>query len=250
MKMREPPREDGRTSFRAIGAGALKRIATTRSMWSVVLLGTVTQQAIVLMAIIQQPVLLGFGFPIWSLGIFVAVQMLVGAAGSWLAGAFGQRVGLRVLFLVVPLVSALSLLAGVSDWPWMYALFMLPAAGYHLVFPHAAGFLARRVGEGERATVISMASMVASTATVVVTPLLGLLVDRSSLDSALTAASLGLATVAVLAYLAWVTSDDTKRDPQIAAGAGPSPDAGAADADALFPTADEAPPFVFPRGHP
>jgi len=131
-------------------------------MWSVVLLNTVTQQSIVLMAIIQQPVLLRFGFPIWSLGIFVAVQMLVGAAGSWVAGAFGQRAGLRVLFLVVPLVSALSLLAGISDRPWMYAFFMLPGAGYHLVFPHASGFLARRVGEGERATVISMASMVAS----------------------------------------------------------------------------------------
>ena len=157
--------------------------------------------------------MLQFGFPIWSLGIFVAVQMLVGAGGSYLAGAVGERLGLRVLFLFVPLISALSLLAGISDWPWMYGFFMLPAAGYHLVFPHASGFLARRVREGERATVISMASMVSSTATVAVTPVIGLLVDNSSLDTGLAAASLGLAALGLFAYAAWATSGDTVRDP-------------------------------------
>jgi MFS family permease len=213
LKMREPPRGGGRSSLRAIGTGALGRIVKTRSMWSVVLLNTVTTLSIVLLAIVQQPVLLEFGFPLWSLGAFVAGQMLVGAAGSYFSGPVGERVGLRVLFLVVPLVSALSLLAGVSDWPWAYAVFVAPAAGFHLVFPHASGFLARRVGEDERATVISMASMVASGTTVVVTPLLGLLVDRSSLDAGLIAASLGLTVVALLAYLAWVTSGDLRRDP-------------------------------------
>jgi MFS family permease len=217
MKMREPPRSGGHSSLRSIGSGALKQILTTRSMWSVVLLNTVTTLAFVLMAIVQQPVLLSFGLPVWSLGIFVAIQMLVGAGGSYIAGWMGKRLGLRPVFLFVPLISSLSLLAGVSDWPWMYGFFMLPAAGFHLVFPHASGFLARRVGEGERATVISMASMVASTATVMVTPALGLLVDRASLDAGLIAASLGLATLGLLAYLAWVTSEDTKRDPRAGA---------------------------------
>jgi len=217
MQMREPPRSGGHSSLRSIGSGALKQILTTRSMWSVVLLNTVTTLAIVLMAIVQQPVLLSFGLPVWSLGIFVAVQMLVGAGGSYIAGGVGERLGLRPVFLFVPLISSLSLLAGVSDWPWMYAFFMLPAAGFHLVFPHASGFLARRVDEGERATVISMASMVASAATVVVTPALGLLVDRASLDAGLIAASLGLATLGLLAYLAWVTSGDTRRDPKAGA---------------------------------
>ena len=53
LKMREPPRSNERASLRSIGIGALKRIATTRSMWSVVLLNTVTTLAIVLMAIVQ-----------------------------------------------------------------------------------------------------------------------------------------------------------------------------------------------------
>jgi len=250
LKMREPPREHQSSSFRAIGMSTLKKIVTTRSMWSVVLLGTVTQQAIVLMAIVQQPVLLQFGFPIWSLGLFVAVQMLVGAAGSWTAGALGQRIGLRTLFLVVPLISALSLLAGISDWPWMYAFFMLPGAGFHLVFPHASGFLARRVSEGERATVISMASMVASTATLVVAPVIGLLVDRSSLDTGLIAAALSLAALGLFAYLVWVTSDDTNRDPRGAARPTLEGVATAADSGPPLPRSDEAPPFVFPHGHP
>jgi MFS family permease len=179
-------------------------------MSSVVLLNTITTLSIVLLAIVQQPMLLEFGFPLWSLGAFVAGQMLVGAAGSYSSGPVGERVGLRGLFMVVPLVSALSLFAGVSDWPWAYAVFVAPAAGFHLVFPHASGFLARRVGEDERATVISMAS---SGTTVVLTPLLGLLVDRSSLDAGLIDASLGLTVVALLAYLAWETNGDLRRDP-------------------------------------
>lgn len=254
LQMREPPRSGERSSLRSIGSGALKRIVTTRSMWSVVILQTVTQQAIVLMAIVQQPVLLQYGFPIWSLGLFVAVQMLVGAAGSWIAGGFGERVGLRVLFFAVPLVSALSLLAGISDQPWMYAFFMLPAAGFHLVFPHASGFLARRVGEGERATVISMSSMVASVATVLVAPVIGLLVDSSSLDTGLLVASLGLASLGLFGYLMWVSSDDTRRDPQDPPTGHPrtaeAPGDEAATTINLPPGPGDVPPFVFPRGHP
>ena len=56
-------------------------------------------------------------------------------------------------------------------------------------FPHTNGFLARRVTERERATIISLASMVSSATSVTVTPLLGLLVDRQGLDPLLTAAN-------------------------------------------------------------
>lgn len=235
LRMTDPPRDRGTgrggVGVRAIGGSALKRIATTRAMWSVVLINGVSTVTIALMAVLQQPLLIKFGFPIWSLGIFVAVQLLVGAAGAWVAGAAGLRLGLRRVFLVVPVVSALSLLAGVSDWPWMYAFFLLPGAGYHLVFTNASGFLSRRVGERERATVISTASMVSSSATVVVTPVIGVLVDGSSLDTGLIAASLGLATVALLAYVAWSTSGDTTRDPATPPASAFTPRSGARPTD-------------------
>ena len=209
----EPPRRGGHAGIRAIGGRALARLASTRSMWSVVALQTVAIMSIILMATLQQPVLLRHGAPVWSLGAFIAVQMLVGAGGSWIAGPVGERLGLRTLFLLVPLASALSLLTGASDQAWTYAIFIFPAAGFHLVFPHTNGFLARRVSERERATVISLASMVSSATSVAVTPLLGLLVDRRGLDTAFLVAALGLATLTLLAYLAWVTSGDTARDP-------------------------------------
>jgi hypothetical protein len=82
----------------------------------------------------------------------------------------------------VPLASALSLPAGASDQAWTYSLFIFPAADFHLVFPHTNGFLARRVTERERATVISLASMVSSATSAAVTPLL---VDLQGLDTAL-----------------------------------------------------------------
>ena len=212
-RVTEPNARGGHAGIQAIGRQALRRLVTTRSMWPVVILQTVVVMSIILMATLQQPVLLSHGAPIWSLGVFIAVQMLVGAAGSWVAGPVGERLGLRALFLVVPLASAFALLAGVSNQPWSYAFFIFPAAGFHLVFTHTSGFLARRVTERERATVISLASMASSATSVAVTPLLGLLVDREGLDSALIVASLGLAALALIAYLAWSTSGDTARDP-------------------------------------
>jgi predicted MFS family arabinose efflux permease len=130
------------------------------------------------------------------------VQTLVGTAGFWIAGPVGERLGLRTLFLFAPLASALSLLAGPSDQAWTYALFIFPRANFHLVFPHSNGFLAHRVTERERATVISLASMVSSATSVTVTSLLGLLVDRQGLDTAFVAAALGFAALSLLAYVA------------------------------------------------
>lgn len=250
LQMHDPPQRGGRSSVRAIGTGALKRIATTRAMWSVVLINAVSTVTIALMAVLQQPLLINFGFPIWSLGLFVAVQLLVGAAGAWVAGAVGLRLGLHRVFLIVPIVSALSLLAGVSNWPWMYAFFMLPGAGYHLVFTNASGFLSRRVGEGERATVISTASMVSSSATVVVTPVIGVLVDGSSLDTGLIAASIGLATVALLAYIAWSTGGDTTREPAAPSDSPPTREGEPDPAAEIATTEDGAPSVVIPRRRP
>ena len=212
-RVTEPPRRGGRSSIRSIGGTAVATLFTTRSMWSVVLFQVVVTQAIILMATLQQPVLLAHGAPLWSLGVFIAAQMLLGAGASWLSGPVGERLGLRWMLLIVPAASALTLLAGASDLPWTYALFVFPAAGFHIVFPHASGFLARRVSERERATVISIASMAASATSVAVTPLLGLLADRRGLDTALIVAGLAFTGLALLAYLAWVTGGDTERDP-------------------------------------
>ena len=212
-RITEPPARGGRASIRAIGGRALGRLVSTRSMWSVVILQTVVIMSIILMATLQQPVLLRHGAPIWALGVFIAAQMLVGAAGSWIAGPVGERLGLRTVFLLVPLASALALLAGASHHAWTYALFIFPAAGFHLVFPHSSGFLARRVTERERATIISLASMVSGAASIVVSPLLGLLVDRRGLDTAFVVAAFSFAALSLLAYLAWTTSGDTSRDP-------------------------------------
>ena len=236
-RIAEPGARGGRAGIRAIGGQALRRLVTTRSMWSVVLLQTVVVMSIILMATLQQPILLRHGAPIWSLGVFIAAQMLVAAAGSWISGPVGERLGLRALFLAAPLASALALLAGASGQAWTYALFIFPAAGFHLVFTHTSGFLARRVTDRERATVISLASMASSATSVAVTPLLGLLVDRQGLDTGLVVASLGLAVLSLLAYLLWSTSGDTARDPARPPGRNEAID-------------DPAPPLVSPRGAP
>ena len=215
----EPPRKGGHAGIAAIGGAALRRLLSTRSMWSVTLLQGVTATSFLLMAVLQQPVLLSHGTPTWAIGGLIAGQMALGAGASWVAGWVGRRLGLNTLFLLVPVAACLSLLAGALDTAWTYGLFIFPSAAFHLVFPYSSAFLSRRVSEQERATVLSLASMAASAIAVTALPLLGEIVDRRGLDAGLVVAAVALSTISLLAYLAWVTSGDTQRH---AAGA-PAP---------------------------
>ncbi len=98
-RMHEPPRDDERHSYLQTGRLGLLLVARSAPMRALIVLMAVTTLAISIMAITQQLVIVRHGMPVWTVGLFVAVQMAVGAVGSAFADRLGRRLTLRRTFL-------------------------------------------------------------------------------------------------------------------------------------------------------
>lgn len=70
--------------------------------------------------------------------------------------------------------------------------------------------------DSQRATVLSIGSLVARLGGLLSAVLLGTLVDRSGLGGGLAAASVVLTVLALAAYVIWARSGDTQLEPAIA----------------------------------
>ncbi len=215
-RMHEPPREGARVPFLETGRASVVLVARTPALWSATLLMAVTTIAIMTMAQVMQPIVVGYGMPVWAVGVFVAVQMIVSAAGSWAADLVGRVVPLRHLLWIAPAGSTASLLAGATEVVWLFPLFILPGIGWNVLWPHFAEFVSRRAPDQQRATVISITNMAASAAVVVISPATGLAIDRLGLVPALGATVGALLLVTAAAYGAWWRAGDHEPAPHLA----------------------------------
>lgn len=211
--MHEPPREGERVPFLETGRTSAVLVLHSRPLWSATLLMAVTTIAIMTMAQVMQPIVLGYGVPVWAIGFFVAVQMIVAAAGSWVADLVGRVLPLRHLLWIAPAASAAALLAGASEVIWLFPLFILPGIGWNVLWPHFAEFVARRAPDQQRATVISIANLAASIAVVIASPATGYAIDRLGLATALIGTVVALLAMTGVAYAVWWTAGDHEADP-------------------------------------
>lgn len=210
----EPPHEGQRSSFLGTGSRALLRVTARRSMWGMILLFTVVGVSMTIMGLTLQPVVVSYGVPLWTLGLFAGSQMLVAAAGSWSAGAVGQRLRLpRTLFTML-LISTFALLGGASELIWLFPVFVLPAIGWGVAWPHVTDYLSRRTPNTERATVLSIMNMTMSAAAIVTSLIMASVIDRAGLGATLAAASVVLTLLGLLTYALWVTAGDTDVEPR------------------------------------
>ena len=227
----EPPRseEDERHSYLETGRQALRLVWRTRALlWAMVLMAS-TSVAIAAMAVLQQHLLREAGVPIWGIGLFVAGQLGVAAIGSWMAAPIGRWLGLRRIFWLMPLGSALGLAAGAPGLVVLYPLFIFAAFGWNVMYPHFTEYLARRTTTGVRATVISLANVMSGLASIVIVPLTGFGLDRIGVASALLLLAGGLTAATILAALAW-----SRPDARAAGGISGAPDVDASP-DAALP---------------
>lgn len=212
-RLREPPRDDERHSYLETGRLALRNVARSRPLRSAIVLMAITTWSIALVSITQQIVIVRAGLPVWSVGLFVAGQMAMAALGSALAHRFGNALSVRRTFLWMPLLSTLALLAAVPQSIWLYPVFIFPAFGWNVMWPHFAEYLSHRAPDSLRATTISVASVIASAGAILVAPVLALGVDRLGLAEAITGASLVYALGVLAAYTAWSRAGDTAARP-------------------------------------
>ena len=213
LTLSEPPRDGVRPSLLATGTGAARRVARARSMWSVMLLMTCVTVAISLMAITMQPLIVGYGVPLWTLGLFVGTQMALSSAGAWSASPIGQRLGLRRTLRAMAMLSAVSLFGGASGLIWLFPFFILSSVAWNVMHPHVVDFLSRRTPSSERATVLSIGALTGRIAIIPASLLLAAVIDRSGLGLGLAGAAAVLLLLVVASYVAWTGSGDTELEP-------------------------------------
>ncbi len=208
FRLVDPPREGERHTFMRIGKRATREVLGRRTLLTTALLMALTTAAIQTMGIAQQPVALSYGVPVWSLGLFVGSQLGFSALSAAIADRLGRRIGLVLIFLTMPLVSALALLAGVGGLIWLYPLFILPSLGWNVLWPYVSDYIARRVDDQIRATALSVASVLVHLTSFAVLPVFGLAIDRRGLGAGLAIAATGLALASITIFLIWWRAGD------------------------------------------
>jgi len=205
--MTEPPRSDERRGYLQTGREGTALVLRSAPILGITALMATTTVAISAMAVLQQHFLREAGIPIWWIGFFVAGQMGFAAIGSWLASPMGRWLGVKRIFWMMPLGSALALLAGASGIVYLYPLFIFPALGWNVMFPHFTDYLARRATDSLRATVLSVANVAGSIAGIALIPLLGLGVDRLGFAPALAILGVFLTIAVIAIYRGWERVD-------------------------------------------
>jgi MFS family permease len=211
--MTEPPRDDERHAYLETGRLAIVLMVRTPAIWAATMLMTLTTQSIALVAVLQQQFLLNAGIPVWAVGLFVAVQMLVGAGASWISEPVGRRLTLRRVFWLMPVLSGVALLAATPGSIWLYPLFIFPAFGWNIMYPHFSDYVSRRVTDSLRATLISVTNSITAVTALVLVPLVGLAVDRLGFAEATLIASVVITVASGGFYAIWLRAGDIERLP-------------------------------------
>ena len=224
----EPPRDDRGDTFLRTGWSATRRVLRHGSLgWTIAIMATVQTAGIVAL-ITFQPIAVGFGAPVWSLGGFAAALMLAAAAGGWWSGAMARRLGFGRVLRTWGALGAVALFGGAGGVVWLFPLFMLALFAWDALQPPVADFLSRRVPDGERATVLSLSQLASQLMTIAVSLALATTIDRWGAGPSLAATAATMLLFVAFAYSMWRRADDSEGvtdSADIAGGPAATPDA-------------------------
>ena len=167
------------------------------------------------MATTLQPVIVGYGVPLWTLGLFISAQLALSSAGAWSASSVGQLLGLRRTLWTMGMVSTAALFGGASGLIWFFPLFIMPSVSWNVLHVHVTDFLSRRSPAREGATVLSINALTWRVVAIPVSLLLAAVIDRSGLGTGLAGAGAALLVAVIATYVAWARSGDTAMEPAV-----------------------------------
>ena len=212
LGLTEPPRRVDRLSFLRTGRSAARRVVRSGALSGTIAMMAIAQTAGIVVFVTFQPIVRDYGIPVWALGGFSAFIMLSAAAGGWWSGALGQRLGFDRSLRIIPALAAVALLGGASGMIWLFPVFALATFSWMALAPLIADFIAQRVPDEERATVLSINQLAAQLLGVAVSLAIGAGIDRWGSGGALAATSGAMLVMVALAYLLWRTGGAADSD--------------------------------------
>lgn len=226
LRFTEPPARGEPVPFLRIGVRAARRVLGQRELWSIIVFfGTLLVSAALVFTVFQ-PIATRLGAPVWALGLIAATITVASAYGGWISATTERRFGLSKTLVIAGLAATVALLAAAAGIRALFPLILLSPLAWNILHPLVADYLARRVPDRERATVLSINSMASQLGAVIATPLVGLVVDQRGTGSALLAATVGLSLVGAGSYALWRARGDLTIAPDwppAEDGAEPSP---------------------------
>ena len=164
-------------------------------------------------AIFMQPFLVGHGVAVGAIGFLLTPVRVTAMVGALIAYRATALLGTRRVFMAAPLamVGAYLLLGG---WNVVYAFAAFPLIAFmnSLLMPAATDYLNQRIPNSQRATILSLRTMLASLWMVSLEPALGFTADAASLQAVFWVAAGVVGIVVPLALAFWWQADRQESD--------------------------------------
>ncbi len=208
FSFREPPRlaeDEGQASYIEVTKDAFRVAFGRPAVRMMMLLMAVVMGVGVSMTILQQPFLDGHEVRYGFYGFFLIPGQLLSIAGALLAYRVSEMLGLSRVILLIPvavLTTAVGL--GAIDHLAAFAFYPLTTAVFAMSFPIISDYLNRRIPSANRATILSIHSMLLSLVLVGMEPLLGVIGDWRGLPMAYRTGAVVLAVAAVPLLALWL----------------------------------------------
>jgi MFS family permease len=149
----------------------------------------------------------------------VRVAAIVGALfAAWVTA----RVGIRGAFLAAPLLMGAAYV-WLGAWDTVYAFAAFPLVGFmnSLLLPPTTDYLNQRIPSNQRATILSLRTMLASLGAALLEPALGVTADLVSLQAVFWVSAGVVGVLLPIALGLWLRADSRERE--AAAPAEPKP---------------------------
>lgn len=188
LAMKEPPHTRGESNeayWAGIGRAFVETWRNLDLRW-VILLSGAGYAAIEAVQYLVQPYLLDRGVEVGFWFSALQVPMIfAGAGGALFAGYVGGRMGAIIALLSIP-VGAVGAYLALAAAPGLWAYAAIPAlfALASCMEPITAGYVNRRIASSNRATILSMQSMVGSLTLAALAPAAGIITDEWGLVAA------------------------------------------------------------------
>ncbi|MCH8994379.1 MAG: MFS transporter [Chloroflexi bacterium] len=215
LSLREPPLPEG--EVRLAYADLLRESARTATRLPAVRYMLILSALVAALAfgpaLFMQPFLSSHDVEVGLFGFIQTPVRVAGMVGALAAYLVVARLGTRGTFLAAPLLMGGAFLA-LGAWDSIYAFAAFPVVGFvnTLLLPPATDYLNQRIPNNQRATILSLRTMLVSLVAAALAPGLGVAADMISLRAVFLISAGVVAVVLPVALGLWLRADQQERE--------------------------------------